>query len=61
MTHSKLTLDLMLTLPLNMPIARYCPSLVQLQLVILLAIFVLLTDFCSGDQRPKSVIAQLAS
>ena len=56
-----LTLFLILTLPLYIPTARYCPSLVQQQHVTRLLTLCFATDFCSGDQRPKSVQAQDAS
>ena len=38
--------------PLKWPTAKYCPSLVQQQQHALARILLLVTDFCSGDQRP---------
>ena len=42
--------------PLKCPTAKYCPSLVQQQQQALARILLLVTDFCSGDQRPAQCI-----
>ena len=41
--------------PLKCPTAKYCPSLVQQQQQALARILLLVTDFCSGDQRPTCI------
>jgi len=55
------TLSRICTCPLYNPNASNCPSALHAQQVIRPVNFVLVTFFCSGDQRPKSAFEQLAS